>query len=141
LTAAQMNDIPQGSLGYIATSTAQGSITAFVDLTTLTLTVTVVAGRRIRIQGFVHIQSTATNDIMGLRLLEDGGNPGGLLIQNNVSSPVANWGVGCHLHCIRTPTVGAHTWKLQAGRDSGTGTITAAHATTPGWLLIEDIGT
>lgn len=138
LTAAQMNDISQGSVGYAAVTATQGSITTFVDLTSLTVTVTMVAGRRLRIKAFAHVQSTVANDIIGLRILEDGSQ----IVQGNISSPVANWGVGANAEIVRTPAAGSHTWKLQCGRDTGTGTISmAATATIPAFILVEDIGT
>ena len=55
VTASKMNELPKGVLGYAQVTANQGSITTGSDLTGLSVTVTVPAGRRLKITGFAAI--------------------------------------------------------------------------------------
>ena len=60
VTATKMNQLPKGWLGYAQVVANQAGIgTTEVDLTGLTVTVTVPAGRRVRIIGHVVAGSAA----------------------------------------------------------------------------------
>jgi len=137
LTAAQQNDLAQGTLGYAQVTANQGSITTVVDLTSLTVTATLVAGRRIRITGQCLFQSTVADDTVELRIMEGGTQ----LTQIDVIARVASITATAHGSVILTPTAASHTYKLSALRASGTGTVTmTAGATFPAYILVEDIG-
>jgi hypothetical protein len=141
LTSAEMNSLPQGTLGYAPVTANQGSITALVDLTGLTVTVTLVAGRRIRITGDVSFTSSVAADNALCQIVE------GATVLNSRSTAIPAittpaGGYSCHVEAVLTPTAAAHTYKLQAQRNGGSGNITmVAAATQPAFILVEDIGT
>lgn len=130
-----------GSAYYVAVTANQTPVTTvWTDLTSLTLTISaaVANGRRFRITAQVNLASTVVNDISALAVFEGATQ----LTQANCSSPVANAGVPATAIVILTPSNASHTYKLSAGRASGTGVITMqASATIPAFMLIEDIGT
>ena len=127
----------RGALGYAEVTADQGSITTEADLTSLTVTVYVHTGRRIKITCCAQMYSTVTNDDFVLRIKEgatelQGRLTGGLL---------ANTGTFITAQVILTPSVGNHTYKATMARWSGTGTGTLnAAATQPTFFLVEDIG-
>lgn len=140
LTAAQVNGLAQGTLGYAQVTANQATITAAVDLTSLTLTVTLVASRRIRIVGDVSFTSSVAAD-NALLLILDGATT---LNQRTVAIPAITTpnSYGCRVEAVVQPSAGSHTYKLQAQRNGGSGNITmVASATQPAFILVEDIGT
>lgn len=137
LTAAQQNDLAQGTLGYAQVVANQGTITTVVDLTSLTVTVTLVAGRRIKITGQCLFQSTVADDTCELRIMEGATQ----LTQIDVIARPANITATAHGSVVLTPGAGAHTYKLSAIRAAGTGTVQmTAGATFPAYILVEDVG-
>lgn len=139
LTAAQVNDLPQGRLGHALVTATQGAITSpAIDLTGATATVTVVAGRTLKVTGDVFVQSTVTDDTVGLFIMEGATQ----LQRRDVPLRLSNLPGAVHAEAIVVaPSAGAHTYKLQVGRTNGTGTISTVHsATIPGLILVEDIG-
>jgi len=127
-----------GTLGYAQVTADQGSITTAVDLTGLTVTVTPGAGRRIRIKGQVSYQSTVASDSGILAIFADGSQ---VELGQRALNPTPNVPDVVGLEVVLTPTNAAHTYKLQGSRQ-GTGTLTMkASATTPAFILVEDIGT
>lgn len=137
LTASQVNDLPQGTIGYAQVQANQTGITTEVDLTTLTVTVTLVAGRRIRIVGSILVQSTVAGDAMEMNIKE-----GTTILQVGVEiEGLANQYVSIEKSVVIQPSAGTHTYKLSLQRLIGTGTLTmiaAANATA--FILVEDIG-
>jgi hypothetical protein len=136
-TAAQVNGWAQGTLGYAQVVANQTGITTETDLTSLTATVTLVAGRRIRISAQAGIQSSVTGDTIILRIKE-----GATVLQQAVGSvqPV-NSEVTFSPSVVLTPTVGSHTYKLSLLRLAGTGTLTMVGASNDvPFILVEDIG-
>lgn len=129
--------MPAGTLANPSTTTAQGSITTLTDLTSLSATVTVGAGRRIKITGKVKAVSSVTTDGIDLRIREGSTD---LDICDGVGNATDSQ-VDLKAMAIVTPSAGAHTYKLSLERRAGTGTVTtSAAAATPCFLLIEDIG-
>lgn len=134
LTKANFDKLPGGWIGYAEAVANQGAITAEVDLTSLTVTVTVNTSRRLRISALGLLQSTVASDVVRIFIYEDGASiqladehAGG---QTTVTPSV-----------IRTPTAGSHTYKLRGQRAVGTGTVTLlASASNPAYILVEDIG-
>ena len=130
--------MPGGVLGYAQVTANQTGITTVVDLTGLTVTVTVGSGRRIQITAIALFQD-GTIDTQVIMSIQEGATVlqqaaiergrCGLLTRR--STP---WSV------ILTPTAGVHTYKLTAQVPAGTVQMTAA-ATTPAFILVEDIGT
>lgn len=134
-TSAQANDLAQGTLGYFEVTANQGSITTEVDLTSLTRTITVVAGRRIKITGSVYAANTGANNLITLKIFEDGSQ----VMERSVSCGTANIAEGLEVVAVRTPSAGSHIWKLRMVTPAGTATMAAA-ATYPAFILVEDIG-
>lgn len=137
LTAANLAKLPGGWIGYIEVTASQTGITTGSDLTSLTLTVTVGTGRRIRVSGLGQMLSTAGSPAFTpfIQILE-----GATILQPAVSSQTAlGTTVSLAPSVILTPTSGSHTYKLQAGANSGTWTM-AASSTAPAYILVEDLG-
>ena len=129
---------PKGLIGSARVVASQGGITATVDLTNATATVNVVAGRQIKITAITLPQSTVVNDSVAVLIME-----GAVQLQrSDVALSASNVPSGLIvIALVSSPTPGIHTYKLQIGRQSGTGTITNnASATIPTFILVEDIG-
>jgi hypothetical protein len=125
--------------GYAEVTADQTNITTLVDLTGLAVTVTVRSGDRIRITGYATMLSTVTNDVMALYIAE-----GSTVLAQAYASE--NAGAASRLATIiasvvLTPSAGSHTYKLQALRNNGSGTITmSANANRKAYILVEQIG-
>jgi hypothetical protein len=141
VTGAQIQaTVAQGSGGaswYAQVTANQGTFVAQTDLTSLTVTVTPLAGRRIRVTGWVAaFTSSVTGDTAALFIMEGATQ----LAQANTDCPVG--GGFAQAVAILTPTAVAHTYKLAASRSNGTGNVTMNAAVTyPAFILVEDIGT
>jgi hypothetical protein len=135
-TPAPANTSPSSTLGYAEAIVGQGGIVGSnADLTSLTLTVTVAAGRRIKISGHTLARSTVANDVFQVGIYE-----GATLINAAKDSVPTTDDLSVDVFAIITPSAGTHTYKLVGLRSSGSGTITvAAGATFPAFILIEDI--
>lgn len=135
LTAANMNKISGGWIGYNEVTTGQGGITTTVDLTGLTVTVTVNSSRRLRITSHTLVASTVGGDIVSLSIVEDGTT---VSIGQLAASTSATT---CSVSAVRTPVTGSHIYKLALGRAAGSGTLaTTASTSVPAFILVEDIG-
>ena len=127
-----------GQLGYAEVTAVQASITAEVDLTGLTTTVTVGTGRRVKITGSILLQSTVAGD-HGRMLIRTGG--GTQLQFGDVEIATATENYLIERSIVVTPTAGSNTYKLAGLRVSGTGSLTmAAAAGVPAFILVQDIG-
>lgn len=128
-----------GTLGYAQVTADQASIgSTIVDLTSLTVTVTVAAGRRIRITGYVSaFYSPSANMTMSFYIRESSTQ----LQQAEV--PLVTGGNGnsnAVIQYVVSPSTGSHTYKLSAKTPTGTVNM-GAGATNPAFILVEDIGT
>lgn len=139
LTAANVNKIPGGWIGYNESTTNQGSIAGTeVDITGLTATVTVGTSRRIRITVELSLSSSVANDVPSLRIKE-----GTTQLQSREEhlGSVVGALAAISASVVLTPTAGSHTYKATLVRAVGTGTLVVnASATAPAFLLVEDIG-
>lgn len=125
-----------GTLGYAAVTANQTSIGGSVtDLTSLTVTVTVAAGRRIKVSGFANLFDAANGSVQ-LLIRESSTTLQNFQGGNGSGSNQA----GCSPTVILTPSTGSHTYKLSAAVAGGNGTMYAA-STAPAFILVEDIGT
>lgn len=127
-----------GFLGIAQSTTSQGSITAEVDLVGCSVTVTVDAGRRIKLTAKGSAYGTIANDQFVGRIKE-----GATILGRwfNAPMPIS----GRHLNqsgvVVITPSSGVHTYKLSFERTIGTGTANfVPSAEDPIILLVEDIG-
>jgi hypothetical protein len=126
--------------GYAQVTANQTGIGAGpTDLTTLTATVTVVSGRRIKISaggGQVSYSDTATAH--SVDVLEGATTLGRVFISPSLAAGGFALLSGS---IILTPTAGAHTYKFTATRYLGTGTMALGAAPTqPAFILVEDVG-
>lgn len=130
-------NVAGGTLGYAQVTANQGPpITTEVDLTGLAVTVTVAAGRRIKITGYIGGASSVSDDVLQLAVKEGA-------TQLNRANKGVRGGNTEHWSVIwsGTPTAGAHTYKLTLARVVGTGNVNmSAGATEPAFILVEDIG-
>lgn len=127
--------VPQGRLGYVIITASQAVVVGTeVDITGLTLTVTVPANRVLRITGQT-IFNVTNAQLVGW-VNEDGVNVGAFGdLSNAAGAETIQSG-----SVIVTPTAGTHIYKLRA-QAIGVGTTTiGASAAAPGFILIEDIG-
>ena len=132
---ASAAQIPWGWLGYVQVTTAQGSITTAVDLTGLSVTVTVGASRRVRVSWDTHCSASGGGMSVAVKCME-----GGTQLQMSEVQVVSDlYGLAVAGSVVLTPTPGAHTYKLQGQGNGGTATLVAS-GTYPSWLLVEDIG-
>lgn len=124
-----------GTLGYAQVTANQTGITAEVDLTGLSVTVTVATSRRIKITGECLAQNSASGNVHALRIKE-----GTTQLQSRqLVSGAANSDESFHAEIPLTPTAGSHTYKLAFVAATGTSQLTAA-STFPAFILVEDIG-
>lgn len=127
---------PLGTLGYAQIVADQGGITTEVDLTGLSAAVTVGTSRRIRISFQCLIAHNVASDMSRVSIKE--GATLLTLAQSSLPDTNANFLCGS---VVLTPSAGAHTYKLTAKRDSGSGiTTVSADAAFPAYILVEDIG-
>jgi hypothetical protein len=135
-TATQVNGWAQGLLGYAQVTANQGSITAVVSLTGLSVTVTVVANRRIKITGQAQFSNTVAGDGDLFNIAEGAGN----LMVATGAHPLANTTFTLHSSLILTPTAGSHTYFLSAQTQTGGTATMQAASNAPAFILVEDIG-
>jgi hypothetical protein len=136
LTKANFDKLPGGWIGYAEVTANQTTITAAVDLTGLTVTVTVNTSRRIRVTGSAELVNNTAGAGLLLLILADGAQ----VMSAPTGGMTANVAVRKVAQVVLTPTAGSHVYKLQAQTQvGGTGTMNAA-ATYPAFILVEDLG-
>lgn len=132
-------NMPWGILGTAFVSANQTGITSVVDLTGLTITVTVPVNRWIRISanGLVFSATAGTVTTSGAVIVE-GATQLQSCIGNAVPATGATFGP---LVTTISPSAGAHTYKLRASVNTGGGTMAlVAAATGRAELTVEDCG-
>lgn len=135
-TPAVATGAPSSTLAYAEVLADQGTFTAATDLTGLTVTTTVTAGRRIKVTGRVNGSSSVANDVINLSIFEGATE----LQQSRVHVTVALANATLEPSVVLSPSAGTHTYKLTMSRFSGTGNINmAASSVRPAYILIEDI--
>lgn len=149
-TAANHARMPGGWIGYAQVTATQALADADsggleTDLTGLAIAVTVGSNRRIRVTG------------SGVLTLDDPlGNPsceGYIKEGATYLGQWASWDLNAasglifdrasmsfERSVILTPSAGAHTYKLSAWASAGADMLLAASATTPAYILVEDLG-
>lgn len=134
--AATALDLALGELGYAQVTADQASISSLVDLTNLSVTVTVGAERRVRITAQARINNDGTAGTV-LGYIRESSTVLNLFAVNSVIASGFTLAHGSH---ILTPSAGSHTYKLSAEK-AGSGSFTLdADATYPAFILVEDIG-
>lgn len=133
-----LTELPKGAIGR-AVASASTVFTTETDATGLSVTVTVPAGRLIK----VTVQAQVNNDA----------NAGGLLgrIKEGatelnrfmaISAIAGNGTTLAHGTWIGTPSAGSHTYKATVEKSSGSGnaTLIGNVSTIPAFILVEDLG-
>lgn len=137
-TPATASGAPSSTLGYAEVTANQTGITTETDITGLSTTVTVSAGRRIRITGYTIIASSVATDSIRTSIKEGAT----LLNFSEIKADASGGGSGqvASVSVVISPSAGAHTYKLTLQRVSGTGSVqTIAGSTFPNYILVEDI--
>ena len=122
-------------LAYADVRATQGSITTEVDLTGLTVTVTVPDGRRLRITSVTAMRNTVDGVRMDNNIKE-----GATVLQRGFMVSAAT-GLADTLKAqvVLSPTAGTHTYKVSAAV-AGAGTATMdAGSDYPAYIMVEDI--
>jgi hypothetical protein len=139
VTAAKMNLLPKGVLGYAEVTANQVTISTVTDLTGLSVTVSVASGHRIKITAG---GDTSITDTAGVALaqIKESGTVLGRWARWEARS--TNQQMSSQRSVVLAPSVGSHTYKLTLERAAGTGTVgLVAGAGNPAFILVEDIGT
>lgn len=124
-----------GVLGYSEHVGGGVTVAEAAVIPGLSVTVTVPAGRRIRITAYPHLRSSVATDTIYARIREDGVVKGFAYMNEQAASP--NTTIA---EQILTPTAGTHTYTVTAHRQAGSGTMSAYGAPgEPAFLLVEDI--
>jgi hypothetical protein len=132
-TPAPASTAPSSTLGYAEVVADSGTITAETDLTGLSTTVTVAAGRRIRITLKTEVRGTA-GDVYVYNIKE-----GSTVLQRATGRVSGTASESVVVTEVLSPSAGAHTYKATLQLASGTGVINGAASTYPASFLIEDI--
>ena len=137
--AAMGHGTPGGILGYAQITSNQGSITSETNITGLSITVTVGAGRRLLLWGWSRMGSSVADDRFIIDIKE-GSTYVGKVGDERV--PTTSQGTAPYSggHFV-SPSEGEHTYRLTARRISGTGSGTVfADASSPSYFVVEDKG-
>jgi hypothetical protein len=136
LTATNFNYLPRGLITSATNTGAnQASITSTTDLTSMTTTATYTSGRLYLVMAETHFISTVAGDYALLAL-----NVGGSTLYSTYYGYVNAAEVQTmHLMYLTSSLSGSTTIKLQMGRSTGTGTLTAYH-TRRSQLQVYDMG-
>lgn len=134
-----LNAAPRGTVGYAQITASQTGITALVDVSGLSVTFTAVAGRRYRISASAYLLSSVSGDVATINIADGASTQ---LQSAQVDLRSSSVDIRAHVEVIVVPGAGSKTYKLRAGRVSGSGNISLdAGATYPAFILVEDIGT
>lgn len=138
IVGSPSSDGALGQLAYITSTTLSVNISAGADLTGLTTTINVPAGRAIKVTGGCCIVSSDVPTIAAL-IIDVGGTNRKL---QRMGFTRANEKETFETSVIVTGLSGSTTFKLEGTRAGGGGTITATGATGGdlAFLLVEDIG-
>jgi len=136
---------PSQVLGYTQSIALQsgivGDAATITDLTGLSLTVTVLAGRLLKISGHVSVQHLSANGYVDIYIRE-----GTVVVGDAARTTAAGEFDTIDPVCIVAPSAGTHTYKLSAIAQNGTVTVLGTvpsgtiAASDGNYLLVEDIG-
>lgn len=137
--ATDHDKMPKGWLGHIEVTTNQTGITTEVDLTNLTLTVTVPANRMLEITAKVPVSSATADDRVGINIKE------GSTVLGTDQTTASQVNLPYTLTAIAIvdgASAGSHTYKVSAGLGGGaTGPMRTDHASNgKSVLVVKDIG-
>lgn len=136
-TPAPASTAPSSTLGYTEVTTSQtiGAVSTETDITGASVTVTVPAGRRLKISAQTLLNTNVANDEARMHIKE-----GATYLQTVIHSFSGALWETFRSDVIVSPSAGTHTYFLRANRQSGTGSLaTYAAAALPTFILVEDI--
>lgn len=126
-----------GQLGYAQITANSSTFTTIVDITGLSVNVTVGTGRRIKITWRGDILRSVA-DGTSIAYIYDGVTE---LTRAQGFARVAGESFNTTTAIILTPVAGAHTYNIKGQTASGTGNSQiVGSATNPAFILVEDIG-
>ena len=134
LTAAQQNRFPRGVMGYAEATANQNNFTTII--TTLTSTFTAVANRYYKITYFERYLIGAGGATQVTLTLTNGAT----VIQEAMVTTSTTSGEAGTSMAIETFTAGSITINAKLTSTGGTSSTAGRAATSPAFLLIEDIG-
>jgi hypothetical protein len=129
---------PIGILGYAEITANQTGITGtMVDITGLSVSVTIGSSRRLRVSVHVATTTSTVSSDRAQGFIREGSTQLGASTKRFSGT---NGEAGFDFAWIGLPSSGSHTYKASYGRISGTGTHEwNASATAPSFILVEDI--
>jgi hypothetical protein len=136
---ANTTSLPRGLAAYAQATASQASVTTVVDLTSLSVTFTALAGRYYLIEAFATVHSSSGGDVCGL-IIANSANT--VLAQGFAVSNTNAVGTALNVSLRVTPGAGSITYKLRGLRAAGSvGNLTyQPDATTPSFIMVTDIG-
>lgn len=130
-----VNSGPAAVLGYAEVIANQtGITTSDVDITGLSVTVTVPEGRRLLISGKIDVATTAGTGAQTELKIKEGATQ---LQRGKIEAPPAT-SESVEVNVIISPTAGTHTYKLALVTGNGTVTMVAT-TQLPAYIVVEDI--
>jgi len=134
--------LPSGALSstlaYSQSISNSASLTSEAAIPNLTATVTVPAGRRLRITADLQMNGSVAGNRAKVHLKRQA--DGAYLQEREVYMAQANVANPLHIEYVISPTAGTHTFFLTGMLAAGTGNVwQSAAASEPSFLLIEDI--
>lgn len=138
-TPTHYDRVANRTLGYAQVTANQAAITTPVDLSGLSVTVTVpTGGARIRITGFVGSWSAGENADKFTLSINEGATQLAANANQNVTSTLST-GLP-PVFAVFVATAGSHTYKLRAAANGTSPSLTMeASATLPAFILVENI--
>ena len=143
LTAANLNLLPGGKMGYAEVTADQSTITTVADLTSLTVTWTAVAARRYRLTFEGSLETSSAPSVNTVYIT----NSSNTAVATRAFSLAANASAGETPQWVGatvtlTGLSGSVTYKVRAAyTPDSVGSLTLkASATAPAYFLVEDIG-
>jgi hypothetical protein len=136
LTANQMNRLPWGVMGYAQATANQTGITTETNITGLSVTFTADSTRYYRTTLYVAYGEQQTSANYPVVSIADGSNN---IKQSHTMYQLASQGDAFCVVVVETGLTGSTTRKGRARTPTGSLTL-AAGATTPMFIVVEDIG-
>lgn len=131
-----VQEFAKGELAYAQVTASQSPITASVDLTGLSVTVDVPAGRRIRVTG----HGLTFCDAGGRAIVEIREGTTALGRVQDFTAHAADENSQYDGSVVFTPAAGIHEYKLHYRLIVGADHRHAAFAEAPAFILVEDLG-
>lgn len=133
-TAARLNALPRGIMGYAVRTTDQSGVSATADITSLSVTFTAISSRYYKTTLGVRYQPTTSSNID--IFITDGSNN---IKQDWADTRGTSEYGAMSVTVVETGLSGSTTRKGRASSSAGTITL-FGNAVYPTFILVEDIG-